>query len=139
MEKLGSKDFRTNIVANIEAYIKEKLGYDEIKEHEIWIDSPKNPKFKEATQCLIKSEGSKNNYLLLSDVFPTDDWVKAFSENKWQGFVYTTPEHCNYVAIASKHVLESVFNTTFNVFAFKLCKIDDEAINTTLLKGDPRS
>jgi len=126
MQKFGDKEFVKNIIANIAAHIKEKLGV-EIMEHDIWIDSPDTPKFKEATQCLIKSDGSENGYLFLSDVFPTDDWVRAFSENKWQGFVYTLPENCKHVAIASKYVLENVFKTTFNSFATKLCKIEDES------------
>lgn len=124
MEHLEKKEFRKNIIANIACYIREKLGH-KIQDHEIWIDSPQNPKFKEATQCLIKSEGSENNYILLRDVFPTDDWVRAFSENKWQGFVYAMPENCHYVAIASKYVLEEVFQTKFNLFATKLCKIEE--------------
>jgi len=123
MERFEDRDFKRDIIANIALYVKEELGH-EIEAHDIWIDSPKNPKFKEATQCLIKSEGSENNYLLLSDVFPTDDWVRAFSENKWQGFVYTIPESCQHVAIASKYVLEEVFQAKFNSFATKLCKID---------------
>ena len=124
MEKFDNNEFKKDIIANIAFYAKNELGY-EVQEHEIWIDSPKNPKFKEATQCLIKSEGSENNHLLLSNVFPTDDWVRAFSENKWQGFVYSTPDNCSYVAKASKYVLENVFEVTFNSFATKLCKIDD--------------
>lgn len=89
----------------------------------IWIDSPNNPSFKEATQCIIKSEVASNNYILLRDVFATDDWVRAFSENKWQGFVYTIPEHCDVVAKASQDIFEQIFQTKFNVFAKRLCKI----------------
>ena len=73
---------------------------------------------------MIKSDGSEQGYISLRDVFPADDWVLAFSENKWQGFVYTMPENCREVSEASKHVLEQVFDTEFNSFATKLCKID---------------
>jgi len=124
MQKFEEREFKKNIIAHIASYIKNKLGR-EIQEHDIWIDSPNNPKFKEATQCLIKSDGSENNSLTLSEVFPTDAWVRAFSENKWQGFVYAMPENCQDVAVASKHILESVFQTTFNQFATKLCKLED--------------
>ena len=124
MDKLQNKKFVKDIIANIALYMRRELK-SEIENHEIWIDSPRNPKFKEATQCIIKSEGSKNNYLLLRDVFPTDDWVRAFSENKWQGFVFAMQENCRDVAIASKHVFEKVFDAKFNLFATRLCKIDD--------------
>jgi len=124
MQKFEDKEFVKTIIAHIAQYANKELNC-EIPEHDIWIDSPSNPKFKEATQCLIKSDGAGNGYLLLSDVFPTDDWVRAFSENKWQGFVYTLPKNRKDVAIASKYVLETVFNTTFNSFATKLCKIED--------------
>ena len=122
MEKFEDSSFKKSVIENIAFYINDKLGH-KIKEHEIWIDAPNNPKFKEATHCLIRSEGSEKGYILLRDVFPTDDWVRAFSENKWQGFVYALPENCQYVSVASKYVLENVFQTEFNHFATKLCKI----------------
>jgi HD superfamily phosphohydrolase len=127
MSQFEKKEFKKDVIANIASYVRKNLNR-KIHNYEIWIDSPKNPKFKEATQCLIKSEGSENNHLLLRDVFPTDDWVRAFSENKWQGFVYAMPDKCHDVAIASKYVLEEVFQTEFNSFATKLCKIDDSDI-----------
>jgi hypothetical protein len=126
MSGLENTEFRDDIISNIVIYIKDNMGH-EISEDEIWIDAPKNPKFKEATQCLIKSEGSnENNYIFLRDVFPTDDWVRAYSENKWKGFVYAMPENCKDVAKASKYVFEGIFETKFNLFATKLCKIEDE-------------
>jgi len=124
MSKFDDREFKNDVIANIALYIRDNLGKD-VQQNEIWIDSPKNPKFKEATQCLIKTDGSENGYLLLRDVFPTDDWVRAFSENKWHGFVYAMPENCNEVAIASKIVLEAIFDTKFNPFATRLCKIPD--------------
>jgi len=127
MTNLESDEIKDKIIAIIADYIRSKLKHD-INDNEIWIDSPAPPKFKEASQCLIKSEGSKNDYISLRDVFPTDDWGRAFSENKWKGFVYTMPENCKYVAKASKYIFEEVFQTKFNPFASKLCKIDDELV-----------
>lgn len=122
MAVLEEDEKRQAIIDNISSYIRNNLNSD-VPNYEIWIDSPKNPKFKEATQCIIKSEGSENNYLLLRNVFPTDDWVRAFSENKWQGFVYTLPENCEVVSAASKYVFENVFEIEFNDLSNKLCKI----------------
>jgi len=122
MLELKKEDIKQDIIKNISLYIREKYKED-VPIDKIWIDSPSTPKFKEGPQCIIKSEGSKNNYILLCDVFPTDEWVRAFSENKWQGFVYTMPEYCKRVAEASKFVFEKIFNTKFNDFATKLCKL----------------
>jgi len=124
MQNFDDNEFKKNVIANIAEYTKKEFGHY-VKMHEIWIDSPSTPKFKEATQCLIRSEGSENDYIRLSDVFPTDDWVRAFSENKWQGFVYAMPESCRYVAAASRYVFEEIFKAKFNSFSTKLCKIDD--------------
>ena len=125
MEGLQKNKFKDAIITQIAEYVRKELNH-EISENDIWIDSPENPKFKEATQCLIKDEGSDKGYIFLREIFPTDDWVRAYSENKWRGFVYTFPENRNDVAKASKYVFESVFNAEFNSFAEKLCKIDDE-------------
>ena len=125
MEGLEKNEFKDEIIAHIANYVRKKLKH-EISENDIWVDSPENPKFKEATQCLIKNEGSGKNYISLRAIFPTDDWVRAYSENKWKGFVYTFPENRRDVAKASKYVFENVFETKFNSFAEKLCKIDDE-------------
>jgi hypothetical protein len=123
MEKLERKEFKDDIIAHISEHIKNRFNKD-VPVSDIWIDSPNNPKFKEAKHCLIKSEGSENGYISLREVFPTDDWIRAFSENKWQGFVYSMPHYCWEVSEASKYVLEQVFDAEFNLFATKLCKID---------------
>lgn len=122
MSALEDEDTRKAIIENIALYIEDNLNKKISKWH-IWIDSPKTPKFKEATTCIIKSEGTEKNYLLLREVFPTDDWARAFSENKWQGFVYTLPEYCEEVSIASKYVFEQVFEIEFNELSNRLCKI----------------
>lgn len=122
MSRLEDDKIKQDIIDNISSYIKNEYGQD-VPSSIIWIDSPKNPSFKEATQCIIKSEGADNNYILLRDVFATDDWVRAFSENKWQGFVYTLPEYCSIVADASQKIFEEIFDTEFNIFAIRLCKI----------------
>lgn len=123
MKTLQSEEFLQDIIQNISIYAKNEFGED-IPADRIWIDSPQEPKFKEATLCVIKCIGAANDYVTLRDVFPTDDWVRAFSENKWQGYVYTMPEYCETISKASKAVFESIFDTEFNDYATKLCKID---------------
>ena len=123
MSHFEDEEFKNNVINNI-SDVTGKFGKTVCAEM-IWIDSPKNPSFKEATNCIIKSSGSPKDYIILRDVFPTDDWVRAFAENKWQGFVFTMPGYCEIVAAASKIVFEEIFDTTFNEFSTLLCKIDN--------------
>jgi len=123
MEAMKNPDFQKGTIRQIAEKVRMFSGR-EIEPEYIWIDFPTPPKFKEATECLIKSEGSKDNCITLRDVFSTDDWVRAFSQNKWQGFVFTLPEYCEDVSKASRAVFSEIFEDAFNDFSMKLCKID---------------
>jgi len=100
-----------------------------VPEEEIWIDLQPGPNFKEATLCPIKSIGEKQNYIKLHEVLPVDDWVQAFSQVKWSGYIFTRPEHREIVYEASKIVLEAAFDIKLNDFSRFLCKIDEEEIS----------
>jgi len=115
----------------ISAAAKEKLGKD-VPEEEIWIDLQPGPNFKEATLCPIKSMGEKQNFIKLHEVLPVDDWVQAFSQVKWSGYVFTRPEYRETVYEASKIVLEEAFDIKLNDFSRFLCKIDEEDISSNV-------
>ncbi|TYO94789.1 HD domain-containing protein [Desulfallas thermosapovorans] len=109
--------------------IREKIA-DEAKKTEaritykdIWLDMPKIAKFKEGDQWAIKSEGHDKGYLTLHDLFPVDQWVKAFSQNKWMGHVYTYQQYREVVHKASKKVIEDEYDIKFNDFSYICCKI----------------
>lgn len=105
--------------------VAKSRGHD-VPAEEIWIDLPGGPKFKEGKDWPVKSEGAPNGYVRLRDVMPVDDWVKAFSENKWQGYIFTRPEFRISVFEASEVVLKEVFGIEVNKYAWILCKMDEE-------------
>ena len=77
MESMRDPDFVKDIIENI----CDKIRINENKHippDKVWIDSPKTPKFKEASECMVRSIGSPNNYILLREVFPTDDSGPSF-------------------------------------------------------------
>lgn len=104
----------------VEELHKEKT---EITVDDVWVDLPSIPKFKEGALWPIKTFSNGTDYILLRDVFPVDDWTKAFSENKWQGHIFTWPQYANEVNVAATKVIEEVFSIKFNNFARSLCKI----------------
>lgn len=125
---LDKKDGLDILKKAISAAAHEKLGKD-VPEEEIWIDLQPGPNFKEATLCPIKSIGEEQNYIKLHEVLPVDDWVQAFSQVKWSGYIFTRPEYRETVYEASKIVLEAAFDIELNIFSRFLCKIDEEDIS----------
>lgn len=90
---------------------------------DIWLDTPKIAKFKEGDQWPIKSDGDSKGYLTLHDLFPVDQWVKAFSQNKWMGHVFTHEQYRDIVYHASKKVIEKEYDIELNEFSYICCKI----------------
>lgn len=91
---------------------------------EIWVDIPLSPKFKEGLEWPVKSLGANGGHQRLRDVFPVEDWTRAFSQNKWQGYVFTKPQNQAIVYGAAKKVFESAFGIKFNEYAKILCKME---------------
>jgi hypothetical protein len=60
----------------------------------------------------------------LNNIFPIDEWVKAFSQNKWNAYVFTMPEYCSAVSDISRAVFEELFEITLNEYAWLICKLD---------------
>lgn len=98
-----------------------------VSKEDIWIDIPRTPNFKEGMQWPIKFY-DEEEHKRLHDIFPVDGWVKAFSENKWQGYVFTWPKYRKNVYKASKKVFSENFNVKFNDISKRLCKFDTSEI-----------
>lgn len=92
---------------------------------DIWVDLPEAPSFKEGSNCLVRIPGSQGAEPL-RNIFPTDKWVMAFSEYKWQGYVFCPPEIREIVHEASKQVCEDAFGIKFNQYAKILCKMEKD-------------
>lgn len=91
---------------------------------DIWIDIPNFPDFKEAVNCIVKNPGDTSPYCVLRDVFPVDDWAKAFTENKWRGYFFAFPDNVEDVCKAGKEVLKEEFSLVLNEYANLICKIE---------------
>lgn len=77
---------------------------------------------KEGDRWSIKIEGEPLGYLTLREFFPIDQWVKAFSENKWVAHVFTWECFRESVNRASKKIIEAEYGIQLNEFATIGCK-----------------
>ncbi len=77
----------------------------------IWLDIPNTPKFKEAITTKITDTGAET--ITLKDLFPIDDWVNAYSQNKWKAYVFCQEEYIKEVEEASKFILKELYNLQF--------------------------
>jgi HD superfamily phosphohydrolase len=57
--------------------------------YEVWVDIPKPPSLREASQCKVKI--TDEDYPSLSEVFPADWWLTAYNETKWKGHIFCPP------------------------------------------------
>lgn len=92
--------------------------------HEIWIDFPRSPRLREPSQAIIQDP--KGAPLFLSDVFPVDKWLTAYSNVKWKGYVFcpADPGVRHEVGKKAAELLSDIYNITFTPRAFELAKID---------------
>lgn len=118
------KEEKKSLSSLIAMQVKEEDQSCEISDKDIWIDIPSIPSFKEGSQWPIKSRGEENDYMTLRDVFPIDDWSKAFSENKWKGHIFTWPEYTDKVNRVATAVIEAVFNVSLSTASRAGCKIE---------------
>lgn len=100
-----------------------KRENSEITYQDIWFDVPKVQKYTEGDQWPIKSDGDENGYITLHELFPVDQWVKAFSQNKWKAHVFTKPKYRDIVNKASREFISKEFDLQMNEYAEKYCKI----------------
>jgi HD superfamily phosphohydrolase len=107
----------------IEEVQKSNKSNKAITVDDLWIDLPHIPKFKEGALWPIKTFSSGSDYILLRNVFPVDDWTRAFSENKWQGHIFTWPDYVKDVNVAATKVIGDAFSIKLNDFSRSLCKI----------------
>lgn len=113
-----------NEIKEIRAKIAEVVKKDipTISVEDIWFDVPKQLEFKEGMNFLVKAEGEPNGHLLLNEYFPVDQWVNAFSQNKWTAHIFTYPGYASVVNQASRKVLKESYGVEFSMFADKGCK-----------------
>ncbi|MDR2569661.1 MAG: hypothetical protein LBD23_05105 [Oscillospiraceae bacterium] len=107
-----------NILKEAIAEVAKEKNPD-ILPQDIYIDFPKLPNFKEASTCLIKDT---DETITLRKVFPMEDWVKAFSENKYRGYIFTKNEYREDVFESTREVFQEAFQVDLLPLAKALCK-----------------
>lgn len=122
-------DLKKQVVLSEAISEKTKDYGDQVPAEEIWIDMPSPPNFKEAVKCPIRSVGEEKGYIRLRDVFPVDDWVRAFTENKWRGYIFTRSQYRETVYNASKDILKDAFGIEVNEFSKIMCKMEETIPN----------
>jgi HD superfamily phosphohydrolase len=90
----------------------------------IWVDIPHTPNFKEGILWPIKSSSEPLGFLTLRQVFPVTDWVKAFSQNKWKGYIFTKPSAREVVCEAARRVLSNSYQISINGVSDSICKLN---------------
>lgn len=93
--------------------------------HEVWVDMPSPPKFKEASSTYVRTAGSETdqNAEPLTEFFPVSQWTEQYNIHKLKGHVFS-PDHCvEAIAKAARTVLADR-GLVLNDDAFRFCKLD---------------
>lgn len=88
-----------------EAIYERMSGRGQLSIHELWVAVPEQPSLREATQTLALLPGDREP-VKLNDIFPLDGWLRAFSDNKWKGYVFGPSKLQKEISGAAAEVLE---------------------------------
>lgn len=80
---------------------------DDQSVYNVWVSLPEQPSLREATQTLALVAGQQQPEVVNS-LFPLDGWLRAFSDNKWKGYVFGPAEMQAQVAEAAWAVLSEM-------------------------------
>lgn len=92
--------------------------------YDLWLDLPKGPDINEdAVQCLVDVGASKP--VELSELFPSDDWLTSYEQNKWRAHVFyrEQDEYREKAADAAESVLREEYGIEFLPLAREACKL----------------
>lgn len=91
---------------------------------EVWVDLPALPNMKTAaTTYVLAADDGKSRPIPLNQLFPSDQWIKNYGENKWRGHVFCPPEHTDRIARAAKAIFEDDYGVQVKPEAFSWCKV----------------
>ena len=123
--RLSKEPLQINLLRNAIAEKTKDFGI-EVSYNNIWVDIPRGPSFREGTEWPVKNFDGKS-HIRLRDVFPADDWSKAFMEHRWKGHIFTRNEYRNVVHQAAKAVF-AASGILFNDLSRILCKMGEDAM-----------
>ena len=91
---------------------------------DLWVDLPTGPDLnQDAIHCFVNT--GDPNPRALSDLFPTDDWLTSYEQNKWRGHVFYVAgnDGRKKAADAAEAVLKQEYGIDFLPSARTACKL----------------
>ncbi|MBU4332793.1 hypothetical protein KKD19_04255 [Patescibacteria group bacterium] len=92
--------------------------------HDVWIDIPKPPSFKESSATFIRTNKTDADKDLkpLSEFFPTQQWTDQYNTHKLKGHLFC-PDDCKAkIAKSALNIFKSEFGIIFKTEAYTSCK-----------------
>lgn len=92
--------------------------------HDVWVDIPKPPSFKEADCTYVRTNRTSNDTDLkrLTEFFPTNQWTHQYNTHKLKGHVFA-PEDCiSKIAKSAIDVFKNKYSIKFKKEAVYYCK-----------------
>lgn len=76
--------------------------------HDLWVDLPSGPDLDEDAEHCLVDRGDGGPPVTLRSLFPVDEWLSSYSENKWRGHVFYVGKEADRKAAAdaAERVLE---------------------------------
>jgi len=95
----------------------------DITDYDVWLDFPKPPSLREASQCSIQVR--EGEYKTLDELFPTSGWLNTYLEHKIRGYVFCPPikKIRERVHEISRKILKDDFNIELTEDCYHQCKI----------------
>ena len=94
----------------------------------LWLDLPSGPDLNEAAVHCFVNTGGEDEPKALADMFPTDDWLTSYEQNKWHGHVFydDDPAKRRSAARAAESVFQEEFGISFLPAARRLSKVQPD-------------
>lgn len=65
--------------------LNKKMASGNISVHEVWVDLPDLPSFRESQQSYVLVD---DQLIMLEKLFPAKSWLSAYADRKWKGHVF---------------------------------------------------
>lgn len=93
-------------------------------EHDVWIDLPNPPSFKEAAATHVRTDRTDVNKGLrkLEEFFPTNQWTDQYKAHKLKGHVFAPEEHLEAIAASAQKIFSSEYGINFKPEALTFAK-----------------
>ena len=121
LEEIHNEKYLIELKAKIISNAKKIDPFSTIDEEDIWIDIPK--KLNEKVNIQIKITRNTSKTIPFEKLFPINDWVDAYNDNKWRAYIFSKRENQALVFDASKSALEELYKIKTESYIKEICKI----------------